>query len=651
MSAPGWPIARATAAVAVMLGAAFTPVSRAASPGPSQSAPLAPSVAPRDRAYPGLVRLVVDATDVERRIIHVEEHISGVERNATLLFPKWLPGNHSSTGPIGRFTGLRISAGGTAVAWTRDAVDIYAFHLQLPAAASAIDVAFDYLSAANPGIDSLEISTDLLVLNWNALLLYPAGYFARQIPVAVSLRIPEGWQLGTALETLASQERSTTFRQTSLETLIDSPVYAGRYAKRFDLDPGGIAPVNMNVFADRPELLGASAEQLAAYRALVQQAYRLYGSHHYAHYDFLFALSDQLEGKGLEHHQSSENTVNPVAFTDWNHAAYERDLLAHEFTHSWNGKFRRPADLWTPNYNVPMQDSLLWVYEGQTEYWGFVLAARAGLWSRQQTLDQLALLAAYYQMQPGRQWRSLQDTTNDPIINHHGPVSWENWSRNRDYYDEGMLIWLDVDTLIRERSGGKRSLDDFARAFFGVNDGSMTVLTYTFADIVQALGSVEPYNWAQFLRQRLDGVNQAAPLDGLLRGGYGLVYTDTPSDFQKDADALRKQVSFIHSIGAVVSDTDGTVSEVAWNKPAFKAGIKAGTQILAVNGIAYQAGVLSDAIRAAQANHAPIQLILKAGSRFRVASLEYYDGLRYPHLQRNKAATASLDDILTARLP
>ena len=567
------------------------------------------------------------------------------------MFPKWLPGNHSSTGPIGRLSGLRISAGGAPLAWTRDAVDIYAFHLQLPAAATAIDVAFDYLSAANPGIDSLEISSDLLVLNWNSLLLYPAGYFARQIPVAVNLKLPDGWQLGTALETVASKDSGTTFRPTSLETLIDSPVYGGRYARRIDLDPGGVAPVTMNVFADRPELLGASAEQLAAYRALVQQAYRLYGSRHFAHYDFLYALSDQLGGKGLEHHQSSENTVNPTAFTDWNHAAYDRDLLAHELTHSWNGKFRRPADLWTPNFNVPMQDSLLWVYEGQTEYWGYVLAARAGLWSRQQTLDQLALLAAYYQMQPGRQWRSLQDTTNDPIINHHGPVSWESWSRYKDYYDEGLLIWLDVDTLIRERSGGKRSLDDFARAFFSVNDGSMTVLTYTFADIVQALGSVEPYNWAEFLRQRLDGVDRAAPLDGLLRGGYRLVYTATPSDFQKDADALHKQASFIHSIGAIVSDTDGTVAEVVWNKPAFQAGLRAGTQILAVNGTAYEAGVLSEAIRAAQSSHTAIQLILKAGSRFRVVNLEYYDGLRYPHLERNDAVTASLDDILAARQP
>jgi predicted metalloprotease with PDZ domain len=651
MTMAGRPIVTATVAVAAMFGATLIPASQAASPGPSQSVPVAPIMAPRDLAYPGLIRLAVDAADVERRIIHVEERITGVERNATLLFPKWLPGNHSSTGPIGRLTGLRISAGGAAVAWTRDAVDIYAFHLQLPAAASAIDVAFDYLSAANPGIDSLEISTDLLVLNWNALLLYPAGYFARQIPVAVSLRIPNGWQLGTALETVASKDSGTTFRQTSLETLIDSPVYAGRYARRVDLDPGGVAPVTMNLFADRPELLVASADQLAAYRALVQQTYRLYGSRHYAHYDFLVALSDQLAGKGLEHHQSSENTVNPAAFTDWSHAAYERDLLAHEFTHSWNGKFRRPADLWTPNYNVPMQDSLLWVYEGQTEYWGLVLATRAGLWSRQQLLDQLALLAAHYQLQPGRQWRSLQDTTNDPIINHHGPVSWKNWSRYKDYYDEALLIWLEVDTLIRERSSGRRSLDDFARAFFGVNDGSMTVLTYTFADVVQALNAIEPYDWAAFLRQRLDGVNRAAPLDGLARGGYTLVYTDTPSDFQKDADALHKQARFIHSIGAIVSDTDGTVSEVVWNKPAFQAGLRAGTQILAVNGIAYEAGVLSDAIRAAQASHAAIQLILKAGSRFRVANLEYYDGLRYPHLERNNAATASLDAILTARQP
>ncbi|MGB8693726.1 MAG: hypothetical protein WCD08_09480 [Steroidobacteraceae bacterium] len=651
MKSPGCCAAAAGLAAALMLGAAFAPASRAASPGPSQSVSAPPIAAPRDQAFPGLISLAVDATDVERRILHVEEHISDVARDATLLFPKWLPGNHSSTGPIERFTGLKISAGGAPVAWTRDALDSYAFHLQLPDTASAIDVVFDYLSAANPGIDSLEISPDLMVLNWNELLLYPAGYFARQIPVAASLRIPAGWQLGTALEATATRDSATAFRQTSLETLIDSPVYAGRYARRFDLDPGGPAPVSMNVFADRPELLGASPEQLTAYRALVQQAYRLYGSRHFAHYDFLYALSDQLAGKGLEHHQSSENTVHPMAFTDWNRAAYERDLLAHEFTHSWNGKFRRPADLWTPNFNVPMQDSLLWVYEGQTEYWGFVLATRAGLWSRQQTLDQLALLAAYYQLQPGRQWRSLQDTTNDPIINHHRPVSWKNWSRYKDYYDEGMLIWLDVDTLIRERSGGKRSLDDFARAFFGVNDGSMTVLTYDFADVVQALGRVEPYDWAQFLRQRLDGVNQAAPLDGLSRGGYSLVYTDTPSEFQKNADALYKQASFIHSIGAIVSDADGTVSEVVWNKAAFQAGLRAGTQILAVNGIAYEAGVLSDAIRAAQASHAAIQLILKAGSRFRVAQLEYYDGLRYPHLERDPGVAARLDDILSARTP
>lgn len=607
--------------------------------------------APEDRPYPGEIRLAVDASDVARRIVHVEEHLNGVDAGTVLYFPKWLPGNHSWTGPIERFAGLRITANGVPVPWTRDTVDMYAFRVHAPAGVQAIDLAFDYLSPTSAKVDRLEISRDLLVLDWNTVVLYPAGYFTRQIPVKASLRLPSGWKFASALEPVASDGGLASFKTVNLETLVDSPVFAGRHASRVDLDPGARVPVFLDLFADRPELLEAKPEQLEAHRALVQQAYRLFGRPHYAHYDFLFALSDQVADKGLEHHQSSEDISDPSVFTDWDKTELERDLLPHEFTHSWNGKFRRPADLWTPNFNVPMRDSLLWVYEGQTEYWGMMLAARSGLWSRQQALDRIALTVAFYDVQPGRQWRPLQDTTNDPIINHHRPMSWSDWQRYKDYYDEGLLIWLDVDTLIRERTHGKRSLDDFARAFFGGGDAGASVSTYAFDDVVRALDAVEPYDWASFLRQRLDAVAAPAPLDGLHRGGYRLVYTDKPSDFQKDADAKRKHADLTFTIGAVISDKDGSVESILWNGAAFKAGLTEGAQILAVDGIAYEPEVLTDAIRAAHGTRTPVQLIVKTGGRYRVALLEAYDGLRYPHLERDPSVPARLDDILAARKP
>ena len=356
--------------------------------------------------------------------------------------------------------------------------------------------------------------------------------------------------------------------------------------------------------------------------------------------------------EGLEHHQSSENGTDPETFTDWDKTAWERDLLAHEYTHSWNGKFRRPADLWIPNYNVPMQNSLLWVYEGQTQYWGDVLAARSGLRTRQQTLDQIAQTAAYYEIQSGRRWRSLQDTTNDAIIDPgRRPLGWSNWQRFEDYYSEAELIWLDADTLIRERSQGKRSLDDFAHAFFGVNDGSVTTLTYTFDDVVKALNAVEPYDWSAFLRERLDAIGKPPPLDGLRRGGYKLVYTDTPSDYQRAKEGQSKHTDLLYSIGIELNDKDqaGSVSEVVWDGPAFKANMTEGMQIIAINGVAYDADVLKDAVAATKSAATPIELIVKHGERFLVLHIEYRDGLRYPHLERDPSVPARLDDILSAR--
>jgi predicted metalloprotease with PDZ domain len=619
------------------------------SAGPKVVAPVVPISAPKDRAFPGEIRVAADASDLERRIVRVHETVSGIGPNATLLYPQWLPGHHAPQGPIDRLAGIRITANGAPVNWTRDPVDVYAFHVQTPPDVKAIDIEFDYLSPTSPKVGRIEMSRDLVILEWANVVLYPAGYFVRQIPVHASITLPPDWQLASALGATSAAGPQTTFEQVSLETLIDSPVYAGRYAARLDLDSAGRAPVHLDLFADRPEQLVVKPEQLQAYRSLVQQAYKLFGAYHYSHYDFLYSLSDQVEQNGLEHHQSSEDGGDPTSFTEWEKSAYARDLLSHEFTHSWNGKFRRPADLWTPNYNVPMQDSLLWVYEGQTQYWGQVLAARSGLWNKQEALDQLALTAALYEAQTGRKWRALEDTTNDPIINPRRPMSWRDWQRFEDYYAEGALVWLDVDTLIRERSQGKRSLDDFARAFFGINDGSFTVVTYTFNDVVKTLNSVEPYDWAAFLRQRLDSVDKPAPLDGVRRGGYKLTYSDTPSDFQKARDAQRKRLSLLFSMGVEINDKDGSVLQVIWNSPAFRAKLTEGAQILAINGTAYGADVLKAAITDAKGTKAPIELILKVEDRFMVANLDYHDGLRYPHLERDAAQPARLDDIIAPR--
>jgi predicted metalloprotease with PDZ domain len=433
-----------------------------------------------------------------------------------------------------------------------------------------------------------------------------------------------------------------------LDTLVDSPIFAGRYYRQIDLDPGAAVPVRLNIVADRPGQLEATPEQIGVHRTLVKQAYKLFGSHHYDHYDFLLALSDKMSGIGLEHQRSSENGVAPTYFTEWDKSAVGRDLLAHEFTHSWNGKFRRGEDLWTETFNTPMRNSLLWVYEGQTQYWGNVLAARSGLQTKQQGLESLAMTAATFDNRVGRAWRAMSDTTNDPIMTARRPISWRSWQRSEDYYSEGQLIWLDADTLIRELSGGKRSLDDFAKAFFGVDNGSYVPKTYRFEDVVATLNGVQPYDWTTFLKTRLDGNGPGAPLDGLTRGGYRLVYTSKPTDFFKASEARRKSVDLTYSIG-VVLDKDGSMSDVMWDGPAYKAGLIQGNQIIAVGGVAYDADLLKAAITAATDPAKPVELLVKSGERYRTVKLTYQGGLRYPRLEPIAGAPARLDDIYAAR--
>jgi predicted metalloprotease with PDZ domain len=602
--------------------------------------------APLDKPYAGTMRLDVDATDLSQHIFRVHLSIPVQPGPMTLLYPQWLPGNHNPSGPLTQLAGLKLTAGGAPVEWTRDPVQVYAFHVNVPAGATTLEAEYQYLSPLEANQGRITMTSEILGVQWNAVTLYPAGYVASRIPVQANLVLPSGWQYGTALETADRKDNEVHFKPTDLETLVDSPLFAGRYFKRIDLAPGAKVPVMLNIVADNAEALDAKPEQIALHRALVEQAGKLFQSHHYDHYDFLFALSDEFSGIGLEHHQSSEDGLGVGYFTEWAKNEADRDLLPHEYTHSWNGKFRRPAGQDVPNFNTPLQNSLLWVYEGQTQYWGNVLAARSGLFSAELARDALAATMAYYDQSHGRNWRALQDTVYDPIINGRRPIGWSSWQRSEDYYSEGMMIWLDADTLIREKSGGKRSLDDFARVFYGIDNGSHGTAFYTFDDVVAALNKVQPHDWASFLKTRLDG-HAGAPMDGLARAGWKLVYTDTPSAYVKSREAEGKMTDVAYSLGFFVKN-DGKIGGVLWDGPAFRAGLAANSSIVAVNNRAFKGEVLKAAVKEAKTSHKPIELLVKQGQDFRTIKLEYYDGLRYPRLDRIAGTPDRLSDIFKA---
>ncbi|ADL01933.1 M61 family metallopeptidase [Brevundimonas subvibrioides] len=602
-----------------------------------------------DQAWSGVVRLEVDATDLNRRIYQVRETIP-VERAGpmTLFFPQWLPGNHGPVGPIVQLGGLIITANGQRVEWIRDTLSPWAYHIEVPAGATEIVATFQHLSPTTGSQGRITMTAEMLNVQWEKMLLYPAGRFHRNITTQASITLPTGWQFGTALEPETTAGNTTTFKPVTLDVLVDSPMFAGEHYRQIDLDPGGRSPVRLNIVADEASNIAPTDEQIGILRNLVDQADYLFGARHYDHYDFLMAMTDRLGGIGLEHHRSSENSVDPEFFTSWESKLGDRDLLAHEYTHSWDGKYRRPAGQDVANFNIPMQNTLLWVYEGQTQFWGKVLAARSGLHNRQQALDALAMDAATYDNTVGREWRAMQDTVNDPIIQQRAPIGWRAWQRSEDYYVEGQLIWLDADTLIREKTNGRRSLDDFAKAFFGMNDGDYSANPYTFEEVVATLNGVVEHDWATFLRTRLDGHGPGAPLDGLTRGGYRLVYTDTPSDYQKTLYGEYGRNDFTYSLGFQTSATN-QIGSVMWNGPAFQLGLAPGMQIIAVNGEEASASRLSNAVTAAKGTDEKIELIVKDGTRFRTVTFDYHDGLKYPHLERIEGTPDRLGDLFTAR--
>ncbi len=601
----------------------------------------------RDVPYPGTIQLTVDASDTARRIFRVSETIPVVPGPLTLLYPAWLPGDHAPQGEIDKIAGLVITANGQTLPWKRDPTDVYAFHVDVPAGVTGIEARFQFLSATADSQGPVVMTPHIVALEWIANVLYPAGYYTRQILVQPSATFPTGWTSATALRPSGPSTATggtVRYAPVALDTLADSPVFAGLHYRGETLSPD----VTLNLFAERPDELAISPEVLAKHKAIVSQATKLFGARHYDHYDYLFAISDRIDGFGLEHHRSSENQAPADYFLNWDDHVALRDLLTHEYTHSWNGKFRRPADLWTPDYRTRMQNSLLWVYEGQTQFWGAVLAARSGLVSKQDALDTLAYVAALYDTQAGRAWRPLIDTTNEEIISNRHPEPWQSYQRAEDYYREGQLIWTEIDAMLRAKSGGKKSMDDFARAFFGVKDRDWGELTYTVDDIATTLDGIVPYDWATYLNQRVYQVAPKAPLGGISGGGYKLVYTDKPGAYWKSREGAKDSIDLSYSIGLWIGK-EGRVTGVMWDGPAFAAGISAGATLMAIDGEAYSDDDLKAAITAAKGGTRPIALLIKQGEAFRTVQVQWNGGLRYPHLERMGKGPAGLDVLYAPR--
>lgn len=642
---------RRTASVIAALGLALAAPALSATLSAPAAVPLSQQVPDAaDVPYPGgTMVLDIDATDTLRGVYRVTQTVPvapGTQR-LTLLFPQWLPGNHGPRGPLAELIDVTFSADGQLLRWKRDPVEVNAFHIDLPAGTTAVVARFLHTSPLQSSEGRITMTQEMLNLQWEKMSLYPAGHYVRQIKVKPSVTVPTGWTVAGALDGLKREGDRWSWGETSYEVLVDSPLFAGKHFAKWDLGQN----VTLNVVADKPEQLAAKPEQIELHRNLVTEARLAFGANHFDRYEFLLALTDRMGGIGLEHHRSSENQLEPGAFTEWDKYDFDRNLLPHEYSHSWSGKFRRPARLWTPDYRQPMQGDLLWTYEGQDQFWGLVLAARSGLQGKDTVLGMLASWAGNFAEQPGRRWRSVEDTGSDPVFAARKPKPFSSLSRNEDYYTEGALTWLEIDQIIRAGTGGKKSIDDFAKLFFGMRDGDYGQIAFEADEIVTKLNQVYPYDWAKLIDQRINTPGQPAPTKGIELGGYKLVWKEEPNPFVKASMADSKTLNLTHSIGLVL-DKDAKVIATQWDGPAFKAGIVSGATILAVNGIGYSQDELKKAITAAKTG-APLELLTKRGDHFITYTIDYKGGLRWPWLERaapGKAA-AGLDLLLTPKRP
>jgi predicted metalloprotease with PDZ domain len=599
------------------------------------------------------IKIHVDLTDAPRNIYHAQLSVPVRSGDVSLVFPKWIPGNHRPSGPVGGLTGIRMQAGGHPLVWQRDPIEMYEFHVNVPEGVDRLEISLDALTSQDSaGGGGPAASDNILDLNWNAVVLYPKGTRSDDVMFAPSVTLPQDWKFGTALQVTRESGSDVEFSPVSLTTLVDSPLIAGLHFRKIELSKAGEPPVHvMDLVADSETDLAMSAKDLAAYRKLVAETGALFGARRYRHYDFLYTLSNQVGGHGLEHHESNDSVAAERTLLDPDLDMLSAGLVPHEFIHSWNGKYRRPAGLATPNYQEPMIGELLWVYEGLTDYLGNLLAERSGLLTDEQYRESLAETAAMLDHRTGRTWRPLEDTALSVqtlrIIQTQG---WQNWRRSLDYYPEGELIWLEVDSIIRQQTHGRRSLNDFCRRFHGGESGPPKVVPYTFDDVVRALNEISPYDWAALLNERVKAASVHAPLGGIERGGWKLVYTDKPNIFTHAAEEKFKVADFSYSLGFDAAE-DGKLGDVIVGSAAFQAGIGPGMTLVAVNGKKWSPPLLRAAIKEAQSSHQPLQLLVEHAQFFKTYSVAYYDGEKNPHLERISSQPDVLGDILKPMTP
>jgi predicted metalloprotease with PDZ domain len=615
--------------VAILTASAFSAIAAATTPATSPT-----------------VTIAVDASTAPRKIFHATLKIPATSGDLTLYYPKWIPGEHAPDGPVIDLAGLKFFAAGKPLKWRRDLLDGFTLHVDVPAGVTEVSAELDFLSPATfeGGFSAGSSATDkLAIISWNQVLLYPKGYKSDDINYSASLKLPEGWKFGTPLPVTSQSGNEIKFATVSLTTLVDSPVITGEFLKVVPLAQDPLT--EMDIAADSAAALDAPPEVWEHYKSLVDQAQKLFGAHHYRDYHFLYTLSDHVAHFGLEHHESDDSRVGERDLVDDTARKQSASLLPHEYVHSWNGKFRRPADLATPDYQQPMQDDLLWVYEGLTNYLGFVLTSRSGLLTPEQDRDDLALTAAYLDHTPGREWRNLQDTADAAPELYFSPRAWESWRRSTDFYDEDTLNWLWVDVIIRQQTKGAKTIDDFCHLFHGAPSTGPMVKPYTFEDVVNTLNQVAPYDWRAFWTERLTNHGPGAPLGGIEGSGWKVAYNETPSDMDS---ASRRSVNAIYSLGLVLS-SDGSIGDTVEGMPAAKAGIGPGMKLVAVNGRQFSPDVLREALKAGKDGSRSIELLVENTDYYKTYKIDYHGGEKYPHLVRDDSKPDLLTEILKAK--
>jgi predicted metalloprotease with PDZ domain len=600
-------------------------------------------------ATPPTVTISVDATSAARKIFHAKLKIPASAGDLTLYYPKWIPGEHAPDGPVIDLAGLKFFAGGKPLKWRRDLLDGFTVHVDVPAGESEVNAELDFLSPATfeGGFSAGSSATDkMAVISWNQVLLYPKGWKSDELTYIATLKLPANWKYGTPLPIESTDGETIKFKPSSLSTLVDSPVIAGEFLKVVKLADDPLT--EMDIAADSAAALNPPQEVWDHYKNLVEQAHKLFGAHHYRDYHFLLSLSDHVAHFGLEHHESDDSRLDERGLVDDSARKASASLLPHEYVHSWNGKYRRPADLATPDYQQPMQDDLLWVYEGLTNYLGTVLTARSGLHTPDQERDDLAFTAAALDHTPGRAWRNLQDTADAAPQLYFSPQAWESWRRSTDFYDEDTLNWLWVDVIIRQQSKGAKSIDDFCHLFHGAPSTGPTVKTYTFDDVVNTLNQVVPYDWRGFWTERLTNHGPGAPLGGIEGSGWKLVYDETQSEMERGAEGNFHFVNAAFSVGLHLRE-DGTITDTIEGMPAALAGIGPGMKLIAVNGRQYSPEVLRAALKAGKGGTAPLELLVENTDYYKTYKLDYHGGERYPHLVRDDSKPDLLTEIYQAK--